>query len=75
MIARLHFLNGLLDDILTVSTEMLLCLFIQFFWIDWFPIFNDHVCFLDTWKLVFKDGCGIVHTDWNNRTSGLRGDF
>lgn len=58
-----------LYDILEVRCEMLSRLPVEVFWINRFPILDDHMGFPDTWKLIFEYGGRVVETDRNNGTS------
>lgn len=54
---------------------MPLCVFIKFFRIDRFPVFDDHMGLFYLWQMVFKDlGC-IVHRDRDDRTAGFCRDL
>ena len=60
---------------MTIDSKMFSCLFIQFFWIDWFAVFDDDMYFFYTWEMCFKNVSSIVHADRNDRTPGLFGNF
>ena len=54
------FLNCVLNKIMTIDSKMFSCLFIQFFWIDWFAVFDDDMYFFYTWEMCFKNVSSIV---------------
>ena len=60
---------------MTIDSKMFSCLFIQFFWIDWFAVFDDDMYFFYTREMCFKNVSSIVHADRNDRTPGLFGNF
>ena len=68
-------MNSLADDVTAMFTDTLFLVFIQFFRIDWFAIFQNNVCFLNEWYMTFKDIAGIIQTHRYDRTTGLLGNL
>ena len=64
-----------LNDLLTVRRKSFFRFLVQLIRIDWFPVFDDDMCFSNAWKLFFKNGNRIIHADRNDRASGFFCNF
>ena len=47
-------MNRLVHDILHITSDVFLYIFIQFIWIDRSTVFENNMCFLDLWKIFSK---------------------
>ena len=64
-------MNSLADDVTAMFADTFFLVFVQFFRIDWFAIFQNNVCFLNERYMTFKNITGIIQTHRYDRTSGL----
>ena len=68
-------MNSLADDVTAMFADTFFLVFVQFFRIDWFAIFQDNVGFLNSWKMVFPDISGAADRHRDDRTVCLCGNF
>ena len=69
------FVYGLPYDIFYIVPDMPFGVFVQFFRIDRFPVFNDHMGLFYLRQMVFKDlGC-VVHGDRDDRAAAFCRDL
>ena len=64
-------MNSFTDDITAIFPDMFFLLFIQFFWINWFAIFENDVCLFDKWHMPFQNVAGVIKTHRHDWTTGL----
>ena len=72
---RFVFLEHFVNNILCISTEMLLVFSGKLFYINGFTIFQNDMCPFDLWKMSFENFNCIVHGHRNDCTAGLAGNF
>ena len=61
-------MNSLADDVTAMFADTFFLVFVQFFRIDWFAIFQNNVCFLNERYMTFKDIAGIIQTHRYDRS-------